>query len=107
MRRKATIVARIALTCTAVIAAMPGSCFAQSAADQIKSTHDEWTRCLKDAYRLYARKTPSQNYAADMTLQACSMYEERLWGLSSETGVTRDAFEKLKAATKKAIMSGK
>ena len=86
-------------------ASTPGA--AQSTADLVTSTREEWVRCLKDAYPSYAKKTPNQNYAADMTLQACSMYEERLWGLSSETGVTPDAFEKLKTATKKALTSGK
>jgi len=106
MRRETKIVA-VALACTVGIAQLPSPGSAQSAADQIKSTQEEWIRCLKDAYPFYARKTPTQNYAADMTFQACSVDEEKLWTFLSETGVSRSAFEKIRAAAKKSFVSAK
>jgi hypothetical protein len=105
--RRETKIAAVALACTVGIAQLPSPGSAQSAADQIKSTQEEWIRCLKDAYPFYARKTPSQNYAADMTFQACSGDEEKLWTFLSETGVSRSAFEKIRAAAKKSFVSEK
>lgn len=106
MRRK-TIIAAMTLVCTAdiALAAAPGA--TELTADLIKSTQEEWLRCLKDAYPSYARKTPSQNYATEMTFGACSAYEEKLWAFSSETGVSRSAFEKLKAAMKRSFVGGR
>ncbi len=107
--RRATKIAgpALALACAAGVATIPSSGGAQSAAEQIKSTQEEWMRCLKDAYPFYARKTPSQNYAANMTFQACSIDEEKLWTFLSETGVSRSAFEKIKSAAKKSFVSAK
>jgi hypothetical protein len=105
--RRETKIAALALACTVGIALIQSPGNAQSAAEQIKSTQEEWLRCLKDAYPSYARKTPSQNYAADMTFQACSANEEKLWTFLSESGVSRSAFEKIKAATKKSFVSAK
>jgi hypothetical protein len=106
MRGK-TKIAAMALVSTAAITLMVAAGVAQSTPDLIKSTQEEWLRCLKDAYPSYARKTPSQNYAAEMTFGACSAYEEKLWAFSSETGVSRSAFEKLKANTKKSFIGAK
>lgn len=105
--REIAKIAAMALACTAgiTLTAMPGA--AELTADLIKSTQEEWVRCLKDAYPFYARKTPSPNYAAEMTFGACSVYEEKLWAFSAETGASRSAFEKLKAATKKSFMGAK
>jgi hypothetical protein len=101
------VAVRLALACALCFAQLPVSALAQSGVDPVKTTQEEWVRCLKDRFPFYARKTPNQNYASDMTLQACAMYEEKLSGLMSETGVSRSAFEQLRAATKKALMAGK
>jgi hypothetical protein len=106
MQGKAKIAA-MAFTCAASIAPTAVTGAAESTADLIKSTQEEWVRCLRDAYPFYAKKTPGQNYAAEMTFGACSVYEEKLRTFSSETGVSRSAFEKLKAATKKSFIGAK
>jgi hypothetical protein len=101
------VAVRLALAWMVCFAQLPASALAQSDVDPVKATKEEWVRCLKDQFPSYARKTPNQNYAADMTLQACSVYEEKLLAFMSATGVPRSAFEQLKSATKKALMAGK
>lgn len=106
-------VAVMALVCSAGLACSAGMTFAaapgasESTEDLIKSTQEEWLRCLKDAYPFYAKKTPSANYAAEMTFGACAAHEEKLWAFSSEAGISRSAFEKQKAVTKKSLMGAK
>jgi hypothetical protein len=92
---------------TFCIAPMPDRCVAQSAADLAKSMQEQWIRCLKDAFEVYEKRTPSRNSAADMAMQFCSTEEAELWTFSSETGMSRGAFDQLKAATKKALIAGK
>ena len=107
MRRKTKMAAMIVTACTVYIAHMPNTCAAESPADIAKSMQAQWVRCLKEAYEVYERRTPSRNSAAEMALQFCSTEENELWTFSSESGVSRAAFDQLKSATKKALIGGK
>lgn len=107
MRRQTNIAVTIALMCGLSIGRIPTPCFAESAADLAKSMQEQWQRCLKDSYQAYERRTPNRNAAAEMALQFCSVQEDALWAYSSEAGVSRSAFEKLRAAAKRALMAGK
>jgi hypothetical protein len=105
MRGKAKIAGVI--TCAVWITQIPDPGIAQSAAELAKSMQVQWMRCLKDAYQVYERRTPTRNSAAEMAFQFCSTEEDEVWTFSSETGVSRSAFEQLKSATKKALSEGK
>jgi Zn-dependent alcohol dehydrogenase len=107
MRRKTKLAAMIVLACTACTTQMPNLCVAQSAVDLAKSMQDQWKRCLKDSYQVYERRTPSKSSAAEMAFQFCSTQEDELWVYSSETGVSRSAFDHFKAAMKKSLAEGK
>ncbi len=89
------------------IAQTPSPGAAQSAADLAKSMQDQWKRCLRHSYETYERRTPSKNSAAELAFQFCATQEETLWIYSSESGVSRSAFEQLKAAAKRALIAGK
>ena len=107
MRRKTKIAVMVVLACTACIPQMPAPAAAQSAGDMAKSIQDQWKRCLKNSYEGYERRTPSKNSAAEMAFQFCATQEDAIRAYSSEAGVSRSAFEQLKAATKKALIGGK
>lgn len=106
MRRDLKI-AVIVLAGTICMAQIPSPGAAQSASDLVKSTQDQWQRCLRDSYQTYERRTPSKNSAAELAFQFCFTQEEALWAYSSEAGVSRNAFERLKAAIKRALIAGK
>jgi hypothetical protein len=107
LRRKTKIAVMTVLAYAFYTAQISAPWVAESAADLAMSMQDQWRRCLKDSYQVYERRTPSKNSAAEMAFQFCSVQEEELWSYSSEAGVSRNAFEQIKAAAKKALVGGK
>ncbi len=97
----------MALCCALFIVAGSAPGAAPAAAELAKSMQEQWKRCLANSFQTYEARTPSKNSAADMALQFCSTQEDAFWADAADAGMSRNAFEQLKAATKKGLIGGK